>query len=532
MNKKFKRLRTFFALALCLCSLVTRGFSQTGMQDDWKYYGFNIAGSFRGGTVAPDGNLYLCSVTSLKIYSPAGVYLGVRSGFVNLRGCAVSADGTLFVFDMGSASKIIKINKDGQEITRFGMVGTGAGQFSSSVNQLGNSYQFMALDENQNIYAVDPNNYRVNVFTKDGVFLKGIGSNGALPGQFSSLPVSVVIEQGGGVIVATRGGQNQVMRFTKEGTYQRVVNQQYGTTNLSILPDNLIVANFSGGSDRFEFRVVNDGGVVYSFSTGYIDAAGWVSAGIMAAPNGDIWCITGSDVRLFKRKSQLVDLPLVSKFIPQPVVLSLTQRANTALMDIDYRVTDTDSATVTTAALAFRDNGVSLSDIIPLTTLAEGTAANIGPAQTTGQIHRLTWNVGADQTASFVSVNIEVYAKDERGLYPFHWITLPDAIGGSGSLTISARPLTNANLFQLWLWLVATRDSAVELRSDGIVYGTTGAYANLALASGSSTVTASGRAYLLQRLGVRTITAQELARAQAGRYSFESVSANSVVKMP
>lgn len=532
MNTKPSILRRYVAISFAAFCCTACIFGQTAMQDDWSYYGFRIQGAFKGGTVAPNGNLYMCAGTSVKIYSPNGTYLGERIGFADLRGCAVAEDGTLFAFDLGSTSKIIKISEAGQEILRFGATGTGAGQFSSSTNQIFDSHrQFVALDEDQNVYAVDPNNYRVNVFTAEGVFVQSIGSSGSLPGQFKSQPISLVVEPGGSVVVATRG-QNTLMSFTKNGVYEQNLPGVSGVTNLSTLPDNLNVINFSGGSDRFEFKISDKNGFVFDFSTGYVAGSGWRSDGIMASANGDIWCITGSDVRLFKRKYSPADTSLEPPSIPQPVVLSFSQRPNTALMDIDYRVTDVDSATVTTAVLAFKDNGTSLSDIIPVNTLVEGTEANLGADQPTGQVRRLTWNVGADQPASFVSLNAEVYAKDERGLYPFRWITLPDGIGGSGSLTVSARPLTDSDLFQIWFWLVATKDVGVELRSDGKVFGATGGYANQELASGSGTVTASGRAYLLERLGVRAITDEELARSQGGNFNFESLSTDSVVKLP
>src|SRR5262245_23940989 len=86
---------------------------------------------------------------------------------------------------------------------------------------------------------------------------------------------------------------------------------------------------------------------------------------------------------------------------PTPVVIQAVQRPGTTFMDIDYRVNDPDDDTVQTAALAFVNGGTNLSNIIKITTLVEGTAANIGsntPANTT---LRLTWNVAADWNTNF-----------------------------------------------------------------------------------------------------------------------------------
>ena len=58
--------------------------------------------------------------------------------------------------------------------------------------------------------------------------------------------------------------------------------------------------------------------------------------------------------------------------------ISTAQRPASTLLDIDYQVIDPDSATVETAALAFVNGGDSLANVLRLTTLVEGTAANVG----------------------------------------------------------------------------------------------------------------------------------------------------------
>jgi hypothetical protein len=508
------------------------------MQDSWKNYGKVIIApaNVLGLAVANNGDLHLGIGSQILVLDQNGVEKRRYGTFSNLRGIAIDSDGICYTVDVGSTSAVKVYNSSGVLQRSWGATGSNDGNFAASFSSaygVDGCSNLIAVFGDE-VFCLDPNNYRMQVFSKLGAYKRKWGSQGDLPNQFNDSPTAMTVTSDGKVLIWSdwkRSGNivKHMTFYDLQGSL--VTSTQTGFRNIAASQDGLW---FGCGNS-------NGGGVIYAYDSSGSQKSNSLAlsgsnfnqnTGIAVSQAGDVWVAVSNKLVRFDRKYEPADNKLSPSGMPQPVVLSLTQRANTALMDIDYRVTDTDSATVTTAALAFRDNGVSLSDIIPLTTLAEGTAANIGPAQTTGQVSRLTWNVGADQAASFVSVNVEVYAKDDRGLYPFHWITLPDAIGGSGSLTISARPLTNANLFQLWLWLVATRDSAVELRSDGIVYGTTGAYANLALASGSSTVTASGRAYLLQRLGVRTITAQELARAQAGRYSFESVSADSVVKMP
>ena len=536
MNHKTKKLRTFFAMALCLCGLVTWGFGQTGMQDSWKNYGKMITApaNVLGLAIANNGDLHLGIGSQILVLDQNGVEKRRYGAFSNLRGIAIDSDGICYTMDVGSALAVKVYNSSGVLQRSWGATGSGDGNFAASFSSaygVDGCSSLIAVFGDE-VFCLDPNNYRIQVFSKLGTYKRKWGSQGALSNQFSATPTAMTVTADGKVMIWSDWD-----RSTASDKHMNFYDLQGSLINST----QTGFRNIAPSQDGLWFGCGNNGGVIYAYdSSGFQKFTSsalsgsnfnW-NTGIAVSQAGDVWVAVSNKLVRFDRKYEPADKRLSPSGIPQPVVLSISQRANTALMDIDYQVTDADSATVTTAALAFRNNGNSLSDIIPLITLAEGTAANIGSAQTTSQIHRLTWNVGADQTASFVSVNVEVYAKDDRGLYPFHWITLPDGIGGSGSLTISARPLANGDLFQLWLWLVATKDSEVVLRSDGIVYGTSGVYANQALASGSSTVTASGRAYLLQRLGVRTITAQELARAQAGRYNFESVSAYSVVKIP
>ena len=71
-------------------------------------------------------------------------------------------------------------------------------------------------------------------------------------------------------------------------------------------------------------------------------------------------------------------------------------------------------------------------------------------------------HVTALDGADFELYDGEILAKDERGLMPFHWITLP-ANGGNPSVTISHRPVTDEELLTLWYWLIATSDTAITL---------------------------------------------------------------------
>jgi hypothetical protein len=212
---------------------------------------------------------------------------------------------------------------------------------------------------------------------------------------------------------------------------------------------------------------------------------------------------------------------------PTPVVIQAVQRPGTTFMDIDYRVDDPDDTTVQTAALAFVNGGNDLTSVLKLNTLVEGTAANIGTNVPANTLKRLTWNVAADWNTNFGNVQVEILAKDGRGLLPFHWITLPSN-GPNPAITINAQPIYDVDLLPIWYWLIATSDPAMQL-VNGQLFGLGGNYPSSLLVQGTST-TATGRDFLWQRLNVRSLLGGEMSRAKAGRYGFQSVDCYSVAK--
>jgi hypothetical protein len=212
---------------------------------------------------------------------------------------------------------------------------------------------------------------------------------------------------------------------------------------------------------------------------------------------------------------------------PTPVVLSAVQRPGTTFMDIDYRVDDPDDATVQTAALGFVNGGTNLADVIKISTLVEGTAANIGSNTPANTQRRLTWNVAADWNTNFGNVQVEILAKDGRGLLPFHWITLPSN-GPNPEITINDRPIYDADLLPIWYWLIATGDPAMQL-VNGQVLGVSSDYGSTVMARGTTT-SDRGRDFLYGRFDLRSLTGGEIQRVQARRYGFQSVDAFSIAR--
>jgi hypothetical protein len=200
--------------------------------------------------------------------------------------------------------------------------------------------------------------------------------------------------------------------------------------------------------------------------------------------------------------------------VPNPWVLGIAQRPGTGVVDIDYRVDDLNDSSVTTALLGFANGVASLTNVLPLNTLLEGTGSRIGANQPTGQVQRVTWNAGGDWNVDFGTLRVMALARDSRShWFDVHLVEIP-ADGTRPAVNISRNTLREEDFLAQFLWLVATKDSSVRL-VDGVLFGTTGTDNGVILANGT-TSTAAGRTFLLNRDGLRIATTAEVTRAREG----------------
>ncbi len=99
---------------------------------------------------------------------------GKKMGWVPL-GMDFDKDDNLYVADKG-LHRILKFNKDGKLLLSFGKL-----KQISKVNSGGSFFYFpndVALSPNGDIYVSDSNNYRLQVFDKNGKFKKVVGVGG------------------------------------------------------------------------------------------------------------------------------------------------------------------------------------------------------------------------------------------------------------------------------------------------------------------------------------------------------------------
>jgi hypothetical protein len=229
--------------------------------------------------------------------------------------------------------------------------------------------------------------------------------------------------------------------------------------------------------------------------------------------------IIGSDsgaIYLLRRCEGSSMGPEIRNAAPMAEVNQIAQRPNTTLLDIDYKVTDMDDATVQVAAAAFTNNVNTLDNMILLNTLMEGTEVNVGPAMPRDTVHRLTWDVGQDWGADFGNVSVHVFVRDTRsGLMGLHYLSLP-ADGPVPAMQITRSPLQKTWFLEPLMWLVASKNTSVVFTKTtagvGNIHGTNTAplgYRGELLASGN-TVTQKGWQFIASLMGAREASEQEV----------------------
>jgi sugar lactone lactonase YvrE len=104
---------------------------------------------------------------------------------------------------------VIRASSEWQVLSVWGDHGPDDGQFG-----IGGS---ISSDGRGNVYVADAGNYRVQQFTREGVFVRKWGQLGYEPGRFNGM-TAIAVGPGGDVFVADRNNQ-RVQRFAPDGTF-------------------------------------------------------------------------------------------------------------------------------------------------------------------------------------------------------------------------------------------------------------------------------------------------------------------------
>jgi DNA-binding beta-propeller fold protein YncE len=164
------------------------------------------------------GNLYVAdsAAKTIMIYDRDGRFLrriGSSKWFDRLTSVTVDPAGSrIYVTDIGgvdSQNHRIRVFDavKGDHLMDIGKRGTGGGEF--------NLPRDVAIGKDGRLYVADGGNFRVQVFDKDGAFIKSFGKVGKTPGTFAR-PKEVATDTEGNVyVVDTAFGNFQI--FSPEG---------------------------------------------------------------------------------------------------------------------------------------------------------------------------------------------------------------------------------------------------------------------------------------------------------------------------
>lgn len=150
-------------------------FEQTGL-DQWN---FPLDGS-----VGDDGLLYVLDTGNarIQVLDSTGAVLRTLVTPALPSGVAEAA-GRVYVSD-GLGHRVLILDILGAQLGSFGALGTGDGQFNYPAG--------IAIDPQGNVHVCDAGNFRVQVFTPDGVFVRKYGVGSGL-----NFPQSIAIDPAG-----------------------------------------------------------------------------------------------------------------------------------------------------------------------------------------------------------------------------------------------------------------------------------------------------------------------------------------------
>jgi len=228
---------------------------------------------------------------------------------------------------------------------------------------------------------------------------------------------------------------------------------------------------------------------------------------------------------------------LASPAWPAITYLTVAQRPGTNLFDIRYKVEDADSATVEVVGMVMDDVAAPAGGgkrfvnkfIAPLTTLVEGSEANLGANVPTGSdVKHIVWDAGADLGGSVRGIYIHLMASDGRPPLSLHFVTVP-AKGPDPAFHISKYAgFGNLGMLDnLWLWLLAKGFVRRDEQNPENLVGVEDPHAGQTLATGYGDPNETGKAFLCDVIGaVRLATTAEVQRAQ------EATTAGTVTAWP
>jgi hypothetical protein len=542
-----KLLRTMLAVLLC-AAFAPLAFGQS--QDSWErysqkklavpdttYYRKCITIS-KNGIYVGKMNANGSAAVSLEQYTLAGAFVkNWTVAFTNIGGLASDADGTVYVFDQG-ASKVLTYDSSGAAIRNFGSPGSGDGQLSASSGWMVHG---ISVDAEKNVYISDRGNSRVQKFSPTGVFLLKFGAQGDLPGQFRDGPTAVAATPQGTVITCESPSNfwYHLSIFSSDGKLLKRGQHSVGWgghKSFSVSTDGILMLWNEYNFQAFSTATLNE--ITSPSFPSHVE-----TRGTAFDPSGNFWAVRDKEVECLLRRMRF-DSHIPTKALPQAVVTKVSQVPGSKIVDIDFKVSDTDSASVTVALLANLSPSSGLwSGMVVPKTFTSATSGRLGAGVVAGGTYTVSWDAATDLPGkNFATLSFSIMAKDDRPEIGVHYVTIPADASNASPLKISSAPMGETDLWDLWRWLLATGDSRVAISGNSVVLTAAGqafiadaplptnGTSSPSVAHTGSTSTRQGRAFACKLLGCRPATAAEVTRAGAGRFNLSGgVNYNSVV---
>ena len=469
MKSKTIRFLSFLFPCLLACSI-----GHAYEQDNWYLANeWNSVSNSRGVAYYEDNTtgtkqIYVTNTSSdnIKVYDLNGSLartITIASNRNDPYNLCLDANGTIYI---GERYAITCLDNDGTfrwrtgknaSISNVGTSGSGNGEFDYATG--------ITLGPDENLYVADKRNERIQVLDKNGTFVREFGSGGTAPGQLDQ-PISLSFLPDGNLVIRD---ERKLHWFQADGSFVRRIRE-----NDNDLSSGRLATSRSGEMITYISRLHTTGSNVYDVYV--LDAHGSTIARLTNSsystyesgwhycftPNGDIIVSTGSKIQVHKRAFRTKGMP-VPNVIPQPAIRSVSQRAGTNILDLDFEIIDSDDATATVGILAYAEG----TRILPQA-WTDGTESKIGVPIATNQVHRVSWDVKQDWTNSTGEIKFEILCQDANRTMPvdLHFLTLPFP---DGNLTISRSPLKDSDFANYAKYLISTNENGISMSVTGTI---------------------------------------------------------------
>ncbi|HDQ25335.1 MAG TPA: hypothetical protein ENN43_01140 [bacterium] len=171
--------------------------------------------------LGPDGSVYVSDTwnSRVQVFTPTGRFImefGREMSMWGPRDLVVTKQGNVFVADTGNG-KIEKFSKDGIHLMTIGGKGDGVLEFNEPFG--------MVQGPDNNIYVADRINFRIQVITEEGKYVREFKVDGWERGQIVNgclMEPYISISSGGKYIYITDSSKGQVLRYNLNGANKKV----------------------------------------------------------------------------------------------------------------------------------------------------------------------------------------------------------------------------------------------------------------------------------------------------------------------